>query len=192
VLTLLTTTFWAAVTHESNWNWIGTTYFLTVAVCWAVLIPSKFWPEQRIGDGWGRRLTLMGCGACVGLLALWLDGWNFKGFHHVSDLVRVNGNRRDVIAAGAGFVSYYALALGLVRWWRLTERRRKSWFSLFPVIAAGFWSLALMVLLLGLDDDGTAARSAMALITAAAVVQFVSPHEPPPVMLPRRLRYRPA
>src|SRR5262249_10259781 len=52
VISLLTTTFWAAVTQADNWNWVLSTYFLTVAVCWAVLVPTKFWPEHRLGDAW--------------------------------------------------------------------------------------------------------------------------------------------
>src|SRR5262249_57338445 len=36
----------------------GTVFFLTVAACWAVLVPGKVWAYQR-GDSWRRRLAFM-------------------------------------------------------------------------------------------------------------------------------------
>ena len=41
------------------------------------------------------------------------------------------------VAVGAGLVSYFGLALGLLRWWKIADRRRGSWFSFFPVLATG-------------------------------------------------------
>ena len=100
VISLMTTTFLAAVTQANDWNWVRTAYFLTVATCWVVLIPTKFWTEQKkIGDAWARRLTLMACGAGVGVLALWLEGWDLRrGITPGRDAVDL---RRDAIAAGA-------------------------------------------------------------------------------------------
>jgi hypothetical protein len=189
VLSILSTTFLAAVTQPDNWDWIFTTYFLTVAVCWAVLIPTKFWTTQSTGDAWARRLTMMACGAAVGAFALWLEGWDLtRGLSTARGLA---ATRREAIAAGAGYVSYFALSLGLVRWWRMTDRKRRHWFAVFPIFAVGFWAFVLMELLLHYDTVGVSAQ-AVALVTAAAVVQFVSPYDPPPVALPRRLRYRAA
>ena len=72
-----------------------------------------------------------------------------------------------------------------MRWWRLTDRKRKHWFALFPIVAVSFWAVVLMNLLL---DDNTQAMASV--ITAALVVQLVSPYDPPPAALPKRLRYR--
>jgi hypothetical protein len=199
VMALLTTVIWSAVVRPDDMRWMGTAYFLTVAVCWAVLIPSKLWGDRVRDDGWGRRMTLMGLGAGIGVFALWLDGWNLspkqfgQPFNPTFNTSRAAWSGRDAMWTGAGYVSYFALALGVIRWWRLAERRRRRWFSVLPVLAAGFWAMALM-LPFGLSDmaDVSVAGAAAALTTAAAVVQLVSPHDPPPVALPRRLRYKAA
>ena len=48
---------------------LSTVFFLTVAACWAVLVPSKFWTERR-GDSWLRRFALLFVGGLVGLRRL--------------------------------------------------------------------------------------------------------------------------
>jgi hypothetical protein len=93
------------------------------------------------------------------------------------------------LAAATGYLSYFALSLGAVRWWRMTERRRKSWFSLFPVMATGFWAL-LFGLVFWPWGANPYMFGAAALVMASAVVQWVSPWEPPPPPPPRRLRLR--
>jgi hypothetical protein len=200
VLALLTSVFWAAVARQGDWRSVGMTYFLTVASCWAVLIPSKLWTGPVRDDGWGRRLTLIGCGAVVGLFALWLEGWNLHpqslGLpvgRSLSDPAPVGSSPREALTTAAAYVSYFALCFGLVRWWRLADRKRSSWFSLWPVIATGFWA---WVLLFVLDIERRSSIStfaaAAALTTAAALVQVVSPHDPRPAGFPRRLRYQSA
>jgi hypothetical protein len=134
-----------------------------------------------------------------GVLALWLDGWNLKtgafgilGRDATADISRLSG-KREALSVAAAYLSYFALSMGLVRWWKFADRRRKSWFSLFPVLAAGFWAVLLMAML---ELDGphflAGQGAAAAIVTAAAVVQFVSPHDPPAPSQPRRLRYRAA
>jgi hypothetical protein len=193
VLSLLATLPWTGVL-EGNLHLLAMFFFVTVAVCWAVLVPSKFWATVRPGDGWGRRLTLMALGAVIGLGVLWLDGWSPRwappgnsvrlGPGESVGLWRPDGRG---LVQGAGYVAYFALALGAVRWWRLTDRRRKSWFGLFPVLAAGFWALVLWFLW---PQGQQPMFGAMALVTASAIVQWVSPWEPPPPPLPKRLRLR--
>ena len=73
-----------------------------------------------------------------------------------------------------------------MRWWRLTDRRRKSWFSLFPVLAAGFWALILLVFW----PAGEPMFGGGGMVMSAAIVQWVSPWEPPPPPPPKRLRLR--
>ena len=74
-----------------------------------------------------------------------------------------------------------------MRWWKLTDRRRKYWFSLFPVLASGFWALVLSFVWPWLDQP---LYGAAALVTASMIVQWVSPWEPPPPPAPKRLRLR--
>ena len=76
----------------------------------------------------------------------------------------------------AGYLSYFALGLCVLRWWRMAERRRPHRFSFFPVLAAGVWA----VLLLFVWPWPEPPHGAGALVMAAAIVQLVSPWEQPP------------
>ena len=91
------------------------------------------------------------------------------------------------MTANAGFLAYFGLGLGALRWWKMTDRRRKHWFSLFPLLAAGFWGGVLLFMLPHADQRSVGFAS---LIMAAAIVQCVSPWEAPPPPAPRRLRLR--
>jgi len=84
----------------------------------------------------------------------------------------------------AGHLAYYALALFVLRWWKLADRRRAHRFSFAPILAAGFWGL---VLLLVWQEPW---RGTLVLTTAAAIVQLVSPWEQPPPPVTRRMRLR--
>jgi hypothetical protein len=178
----------AALRLSDDVSTLGTMFFQTVAVCWAVLIPAKFWVSKS-NDEWGRRLVLMACGALVGLGALWLDGWTpgqpqENGF--ITAGSQASSWHSNPVAVGAGLVSYFGLALGLLRWWKVADRRRGSWFSFFPVLATGIWALMLLVVWPAKDRPiGVAA-----LILASMIVQWVSPWQPPPPPAPKRLKLR--
>ncbi len=192
VLAMLVTLLWAAVLRDSNTRLLGSLFFVTVGLCWAVLVPAKVW-TLREGDGWNRRLTMMVLGTLIGLGVLWLNGWtprwSFDGAARVGPgeslgLLRSDGRG---LVAGAGYLTYFGLALGALRWWRLADRKRKNWFSLFPVLAAGFWAMVLSFLWPWAEQP---MFGAAALVTASLIVQWVSPWEPPPPPPPRRLRLR--
>jgi eukaryotic-like serine/threonine-protein kinase len=179
----------AALRLSDDMSALATMFFQTVAVCWAVLIPSKFW-SGKPNEEWARRLVLMACGAMVGLGALWLDGWTM----HVpsvttevaTDSAATNSWTQNPVAVGAGLISYFGLALGLLRWWKIADRRRGTWFSFFPVLATGVWALLLMVVW---PWHGRPYGVA-ALILSSMIVQWVSPWQPPPPPTPRRLKLR--
>jgi hypothetical protein len=57
------------------------------------------------------------------------------------------------------------------------------------VLAAGFWALVLLFVL-SHKQELPYASGAIALVTAAVIVQWVSPWEPPPPSLSRKLRLR--
>jgi hypothetical protein len=199
ILGLLTTVLWFAIIGNGDLRWAGSTYFLTVALCWTVLIPSKLWTSRGREEMWGRRLTLMILGAGVGIFALWLDGWNLKlnawdwrSRYQTTELERMAGSGREMFSAAAAYVSYFVLSLGLVRWWRFVDRRRKHWFSILPLLVTGFWAVLLTLPFNLMDNPQFVAGqgAAAAVATAAVLVQLVSPHDPPPLVQPRRLRYR--
>ena len=191
ILAVVSTTLWTAlaqgtVTHTDIYQ----EYFLTVATCWAVLVPAKFWSGRR-GDSWGRRIIMMGIGVGVGLAAIWLDGWRMPppmdGFSEdLVPVVRIPWDLPFEVAHSnlAGDLAYFALAFFVLRWWKLAERRRAHRFSFAPVLAAGFWGL---VLLLVWQEPW---RGTLVLTTSAAIIQLVSPWEQPPPPLARRVRLR--
>jgi hypothetical protein len=188
VFAALATTLLAALRLNTDWAAIGTLFFLTVGVSWTVLIPSKFW-SGKTNDEWSRRLILMAGGAAVGLGALWLDGWtpNIPGLTEVSVEPATSGLLpHNAIATGAGLISYFALALGLLRWWKVADRRRDSWFSFFPVLATGIWALVLMMVWPWAQRPYGVAS----LVMASMIVQWVSPWQAPPPPAPRRMKLR--
>jgi hypothetical protein len=181
ILAAVATALWAALGHgKFTASIIGSSFYLTVAACWAVLIPAKFWADKR-GDSGGRRVIMMVLGLALGLGSLWLD-----------DALPTNPG--SMVSPGVDFsgvaqqLSYFALAFFVLRWWKLAERRRSARFSIAPMLAAGFWGLLL--LLIWHDPSSAPWRGALTLTTTAAIVQLVSPWEQPPPPVTRRMRLR--
>ncbi len=195
----LATALLAAVGRMDKFNDIGAIFFLTVATCWAVLIPAKVWTGHR-GDSWVRRVTMMVLGALVGLGALWLDGWSPR---LPAAEAAADGGQTSVWSAlssgneglpkAAAYLSYFALAFFALRWWKMTDRRRSHRFSFAPILAAGFWAL-ILILILALASKGRPDeaiwRGAVVLVMSSAIVQLVSPWEQPPPPSARRVRVR--
>jgi serine/threonine protein kinase len=223
VLSLLATLPWISLFKwniDRNLDLLMSLFLVTVAVSWAVLIPTKFWGAKAFvpqndkrerprtgerggptqfdvsgptGDGWGRRICMAALGLLIGLGAMWLGGWEpLENDQAVvlrpGDSVGVGLTHGHGLTTAAGYLSYFGLTLGAVRWWRMTERRRKNWFSLFPVLATGFWALVLGAMFWPWNEQPM--FGAAALVMASAVVQWVSPWEPPPPAPPKRLRLR--
>jgi hypothetical protein len=175
---------WAAVARTLDIGDLASVFFLTVATTWAVLIPAKFWTVRK-GDSWVRRLVLMGLGAVIGLGVMYLDGWVPRAPTTAgTDSVGTMSMLVSGLQESSRPLSYFAVALFGIRWWRMADRRRGSWFSLGPILAAGFWGL----ILLGLWPDPW--RGTLVLGMTAAIVQLVSPWEAPPPPPSRRLRLR--
>jgi hypothetical protein len=195
VLAALASTLWAAVSQGTvPAAHIGQAFFLTVATCWAILIPAKFWTHQR-GDVWGRRVVMMIFGMLIGLGTIWLDGWSSQvpvtewvtGTVPASQLPSTFRSSLRLPNL-AGHLGYFALAFFALRWWKLADRRRPHRFSFAPIIAAGFWGLALLLIW---QEPQALWQGTLVLTMASAIVQLVSPWEqaPPPVARRMRLRY---
>lgn len=189
----LATALYAALRHEhyrsSDWTRLSSLFFLSTAASWAILIPAKFWTERK-GDGWSRRLIMLGLGGMVGLLACWLDGWSLGRTFRVEDPSQVSVHLfPQHIAVEASYICYYALAFFVLRWWRMTSRRRPHRFSFAPILGAGFWG-AVLLLLIRPPHQPYAGIAALVLVMAAAIVQLVSPWEQPPPAPAKRLRLR--
>src|SRR5205085_164034 len=78
LLASLAMVVWAAVRRAGaetlDWTELGSLYYKTVLVSWAVLIPAKCW-TRRCRNGLARRLTMFCIGLMVGVATLWIDGW---------------------------------------------------------------------------------------------------------------------
>jgi hypothetical protein len=198
---------WTALGRNADFTQIGACFFLTVASCWAVLLAARLWPLPN-DDSWARRGCMMVLGLLVGLEALWLDG------RHLSSLLtrsepgaedeappeggpgRWNGGSKNPVfrsvfgsghvipTAAAGYLSYFGLAFFALRWWRMADPRRPQRFSLFPVLAAGFWAYVLLFLW----PWPEAPSGVIALVMTSAIVQLVSPWQEPPPPRAKRLR----
>jgi predicted Ser/Thr protein kinase len=180
----LATALWAALGGLREATEIGPLFFLTLAVSWAILLPAKIWTEKR-GDSWARRLLMMVMGVGIGAGALWLDGWSARWpFEPASTDPGSASLFGDILPAGAGQMSYFALAFFGLRWWKMTDRRRSQRFSLGPLLAAGFVG---GVLLLVWPQPW---RGLVVLVTSAAIVQLVSPWDAPVPQAARRLRLK--
>jgi len=186
VLAGLFSILWMRVGAIGDLTEIGTGFFLTVAACWAVLVPAKFW-NQRKGDAGLRRASMLVLGLLLGLGALWLDGWTFDP----QDLWA--GVSHDSAGSGipvlAGYWSYFGLGFFALRWWKMADRYRPQRFSFAPILAAGFW--ALILLTVWPFAERPIPWGAVALVATAVIVQLVSPWEPRPrtAAKPCRLRY---
>ncbi len=195
-LSLMFTVLWGLVVPNGR-QWprtaLGVMFYLTVGLSWGVLIPAKMW-EGRPGDTWTRRLALMLLGLGVGCGALWLNGW--LPYWPGSTAI-LSGSAKppwptlltpEGTSLVAGYLSYFALALFALRWWKMADRRRSHRFSLFPVAAAGFWAMVLLVVWPWPEP----AVGAGAVILSAVIVQMVSPWQRPLPAAPKRVRLRAA
>jgi peptidoglycan/LPS O-acetylase OafA/YrhL len=190
----LATALWAALKQDSqlnrDWARLSTLFFLTIAASWAILIPAKFWTDRK-GDGWTRRLVMLGLGGLVGLLACWMDG----GLSGISWRDETPGTAvvrlfPRSVSEEASYFCYYALAFFVLRWWRMTNRRRPQRFSFAPILGAGFWGAVLLLLIRPHQYHPWPGLAAVVLVMAAAIVQLVSPWDAPPVTTSRKMRLR--
>jgi hypothetical protein len=184
VFALVAFTIWAAIGAVADLTEIGQGFFLTVATCWTVLIPAKFW-NGHPGDAGLRRAIMLVLGCGLGLGAFWLDGRTLHpGTTDVTPYEWL-GQRTDIPVV-ASYLSYFGLALFAVRWWKLAERHRPQRFSFAPIIAVGFWAYVLLLV----GPWGQLSRGPLPLLLAAGIIQLVSPWEEPPPPAAKRMRLR--
>jgi hypothetical protein len=189
-------TIWMAVMRESKLTDIGAGFFITVASCWAVLVPAKFWNEKE-GDSVLRRVVMMILGLGIGLQALWLE-YGRASVAPTSSLWKMEGPVKlpasslggwQGIPIAASYLSYFGLAFFAMRWWKLADPRRQQRFSFGPILAAGFWAIVLLIVWQQHSQQSQLIPP-MPLLLTAAIVQLVSPWSQPPPPTAKRMRLR--
>ncbi|MFN4259193.1 MAG: serine/threonine protein kinase [Gemmataceae bacterium] len=168
-------------------TWLGSLFFTTVALSWAVLIPAKLW-EGRNGHNWQRRAVMLLLGVVVGMGVIWLHGWmpersltsGLRGEREATSVLLVN------IPDATRYVIYLGLTLFAVRWWKVVQKHRLQRFSLFPVLTVTFWALMFLLIWPWLESP----YGPLALVTASVIIQWASPWEQPPPPSRKRLRLR--
>jgi len=135
---------------------------------------------------------MMFLGVLVGLGALWTSGWDLRTAgepaaepRHQCLLGHLLPGGSNSLVEGAAYIVYFAVAFFALRWWRLADPRRPMRFSFLPLFAAAFWSLLPLAIWPQPHLWGVGA-----LVMTAAIVQLVSPWDPPPPPNYRRLRLR--
>src|SRR5437867_5779512 len=156
VLALLLCIVWAAILQTNNLTKIAPYFFLTLAASWAVILPAKLW-TTRMDDFWRRRVALMCVGVGIGVLALWLEGYELPSlFAQEARADQVPANtvsarpaegtrswynggllvRGQDVPVAACYLAYFGLSFFVVRWWKMADRRRSHRFSFYAVFMA--------------------------------------------------------
>jgi len=197
LLATLPTGAWAIWTRSLDLLELGRLYVLIVAVAVAVLVPGMRWARDANGSVLFRRLALTGLGAIIGVCGFMLEGWSISpDWSRTSDLASFQGwgdflgIETAARAAFAKTMIFFMVGLGVLRWWQAIDPKRKDRFTLFPLLAAGFWSVVLSF------EWSRAAAPGYLLMTlpaAAMVLQLAAPWREPEVKsTPRKLRLHPA
>ena len=156
---------------QFDWMNLGKVFFVTTGLSWAVLIASGG-ASYTAADSWWRRAAFGGLGLLVGVLAYWLGGW--EPIRQGADGVPQS------LDPGLFTVLYFAGVLVAGRWWKAAARDRKERFSLFPVLAAGFWATVMLVFkFFWPENTGSPADGIVPVVLAIIAVQAVSPWTPP-------------
>jgi eukaryotic-like serine/threonine-protein kinase len=126
------------------------TAVMTLIMTWTVLLIGKRW-ERRDEDGLMFRFTLLTVGLGVGAAGYGLSEFlqvpwgNVTYFQRDSEprtWPRFHSGLAPLLPA---FMAYFAMLMGLVKWWRQSDILRKHRFSVFSVL----WAILAAVILSG-------------------------------------------
>ncbi|MCI0639570.1 MAG: serine/threonine protein kinase [Gemmataceae bacterium] len=187
---------------EGDWQSMAPVFFLTTLGSGAVLTISRFW-KTPVEDSWTRRLVLMGMGVGLGIIGLWLDGFQLPWFgngpadsmrplvspgeasrHPVYGLLYPDNRTLPVFF---GYLSYFGLMFLALRWWKMGEETRAQRFSVQAVGATAFWAYVLLFLL---PAAAQRQEAFLALLLTSAIVQLVSPWTPKTLERNKKFRLR--
>ncbi len=180
---------WAVFRADVPWTMLGRVFLLSTALTWALMLIGRF-AKRRPNNPWARRGVQLAAGMLVGVLAFWLDGWALP-------TSTANATSRDLVvmhhritpaafSIGLQYLLYFGLTVGIPRWWKATDRKRRERVRFLPLIAAGFWGCVF--LFLWPDESRPIMLGVSVLVIAAVAAQVASPWVGPPQPYPSRSR----
>ncbi|MDG1873507.1 MAG: serine/threonine-protein kinase, partial [Mariniblastus sp.] len=145
VLNLLGLAFSGEVLNESIEPWARFAWLTVTSIVatWALLICSKSW-EHRSGDPWARRFVMIGVGLAIGLftffsagsLSLDLSRMAFEDFQaRRTDEFVMQG-----VPLLPGYLIFFGVLFGILRWWRQADPVRKTRLSMLNVLICLIWA----------------------------------------------------
>ncbi|VTS05159.1 serine/threonine protein kinase [Tuwongella immobilis] len=196
LLATVPTAAWAIWTRSLDTLELGRLYVLIVLVAAAVVIPGISWARNPAGSTLGRRVLMTFLGLVIGLGGMLLEGWTIVPnweqlpiWNQPETWRAFLGIEPEGQAAFVKILVFFMVGLGVLRWWLAIDPRRPERFSLFPLLAAGFWSV---VLSFEWPKASAPAYLLMTLPAAALVIQFAVPWQKATVKtVSRRLRLQP-
>jgi hypothetical protein len=126
------------------------TAVMTLIMTWTVLFIGKRW-ERRDEDGLMFRFTLLTVGLGVGAIGYGLSEFLQVPWGNVTYFQRDSEPRTwprfhsGIAPLLPAFMAYFAMLMGLVKWWRQSDILRKHRFSVFSVL----WAILAAVILSG-------------------------------------------
>lgn len=180
---------WAVFQTGAPWTLLGRVFLLSTALAWALVLIGRL-GKRKPNNAWARRGVQLAAGLGVGLLAFWLDGWALAtGTANATSRDLVVFNHRITPAAfsiGLQYLLYFGLAVGIPRWWKATDRKRRSRVRFVPLIAAAFWGSVF--LFLWPHESNPVMLGVSVLVIAAVAAQVASPWVGPLPAYPSRGR----
>jgi hypothetical protein len=145
-----------ALTVEQNGgpnSWVPNFVWLAISStlgAWAVLTAGKFW-EAEAGDSTGRRFTMALCGMAVGCISYGLaNGLLFQPAYilpdiQVLDIDELSPTLHDPYGMPrlAGFVVFFGILFGALRWWRQSDPTRRFRLSMVATALSVLAAIAL-------------------------------------------------
>ena len=134
-------------------SWVPNFVWLAISStlgAWAVLTAGKFW-EAEAGDSTGRRFTMALCGMAVGCISYGLaNGLLFQPAYilpdlQVLDVDELSPKLHDPYGMPrlAGFVVFFGILFGALRWWRQSDPTRRFRLSMVATALSVLAAIAL-------------------------------------------------
>ena len=133
----------SSVEAWANYTWLTLT---SVLATWVLLSCGKIWEQDCIegGDGWLRRLVLVGLGLVVGAIAFFSAGSFGLDLTQLALLDFKARQTEQFVFSGIpqfpAYLIFFAGMFGILRWWRQMDPVRKTRLSVLNVTLCLIWA----------------------------------------------------